>query len=268
MTQPSARIPPRWEFHRGDGPVMATAVHSGHAIREELRPLLALGPQERRREEDPLTDVLACVGDDRFRAHVSRFEVDLNRPEDEAVYLEPSDAWGLEVWRERPGDEQVERSLAERARFYAMMGERIEEMIARHGRVLLLDIHSYNHRRDAPDAPAPAEGNPEIDLGLTTADKGRFGGVIEALWTGLEATPFAPTGEEPRTPDVRENVRFVDGGHWPEWVFATYGADVCTVTLEYKKVFMDEWTGTADIGALESLRAGLAGATAKARAAL
>ena len=259
---------PRWEYHPGDGPVMATAVHAGHDVRDELLPRFNLSSEERLREEDPMTDFFVGVGDTTFRGWTSRFEVDLNRPEDEAVYLEPSDAWGLEVWKERPTDAMVAASLAERARFYEIMGRRIEAMIAEHGRVLLLDIHSYNHRRDAPDVEADADGNPDIDLGLTTADKGRFGDLVDAFQTELARHPMEAHGKQPRLPDVRENVRFVDGGHWPEWVFATYGENVCTITLEYKKIFMDEWTGMANLGSLEALRRGLFHAVAAAREAL
>ena len=254
---------PPWEISRSSGPVIATAVHSGHQVRDELVPHLALADAERRREEDPLTDIWAGVGDDVFRARVSRFEVDLNRPEHEAVYLTPDDAWGLEVWRSPPAKEMVAASLAQRTEFYAMMRDWIESAIAEHGRVLLLDVHTYNHRRGGPDAsPAPQERNPDIDLGLTTADESRFGDVVQALWQGLEGR----AGD--RELDIRRNVRFPDGGHWPEWVFAEYGQDVCTVTLEYKKFFMDEWAGRADLALVEDLRLGLARATAAARAAL
>ena len=259
----TGQIPDRWEAYHNGGPVIATAVHAGHSVRDDLAPRLALSSAERRREEDPLTDLLAGAGDSVFRAQVSRFEVDLNRPVDDAVYLEPSDAWGLTVWRDRPTDAMVEESLAMRGRFYDLMSGWIEQAIADHGRVLLLDLHSFNHRRDGPEAPPAAQdGNPDIDLGLTTADEVRFGGVVEALWQGLE-------GEAAGRPlDIRRNVRFEDGGHWPEWVFATYGEHVCAVTLEYKKIFMDEWTAQADLATLEDLRAGLWRAVAAARAAL
>ena len=60
-----------------------------------------------------------------------------------------------------------------------------------------------------------------------------------------------------REPDVRANVRFPTGGHLPEWVYARWGARVCTISPEYKKIFMDEWTGQADIAALHALRNGL-----------
>ena len=265
MTDSAASdLDPRWELRPGPGPVIATAVHAGHDLREELARRSALGDEARRREEDPLTDVLAAsVADTLFVSRVSRFEVDLNRPEGEAVYREPADAWGLDLWHEPPPDVAVERSLAARAAFYREMARRIEALVAEHGRVLLLDVHSFNRRRDGPDAaPAPPEGNPDIDLGVTTADPDRFGETIGAFREALAAVPVGG-----RTPDVRENVRFPDGGHWPEWVHAEYGDAVCTITLEYKKIFMDEWTGTADLAALEALRAGLVRATAAARLA-
>ncbi|WP_375263837.1 N-formylglutamate amidohydrolase [Palleronia sp.] len=252
-----------WEIARNPGPVIATAVHAGHRMRPELLDRVALTDDERRREEDPLTDILAGVGDQTFRARTSRFEIDLNRPVNEAVYLDSSDAWGLTIWDEKPTDEMVAQSLETRAAFYDMMRGWIEESIAQHGRVLLLDVHSFNHRRDGPDAdPAPASDNPDIDLGLTTADEDRFGGVVDAFWSGLEGEAAG------REIDIRRNVRFVDGGHWPEWVFAEYGESVCTITLEYKKFFMDEWTNRADIAMLEDLRTNLSRATEAARRAL
>ena len=250
-----------WIMRQGDGPVMATAVHAGHAVRPSLAGRYALTPDERRREEDPLTDVLAWAGDDVFVARRSRFEVDLNRPEEEAVYLRPSDAWGLTVWHETPPEEEIAQSLDRRRRFYDMMGARLEEMIARHGRVLLLDLHTYNHRRDGPDAPPqPQADNPDIDLGLTTADKGRFGDTVGAVWDTLVDHEIGGARR-----DVRENVRFPDGGFWPEWVAATYGTDVCVITLEVKKFFMDEWTGAADLALLEGLRAAVEAAAIAAR---
>ena len=254
---------PIWEIARNPGPVIATAVHAGHRVRPELLERMALDDDERRREEDPLTDMLAGVGDQTFRARTSRFEIDLNRPEDEAVYLEPSDAWGLTVWTDPPTDDMVARSMEMRTAFYDMMRGWIEDSIAEHGRVLLLDLHSFNHQRNGPDAePAAASDNPDIDLGLTTADEERFGEVVDAFWSGLEGEAAG------RALDIRRNVRFVDGGHWPEWVFAEYGADVCTITLEYKKFFMDEWTNRADISMLEDLRTNLSRAVQAARRVL
>lgn len=56
---------------------------------------------------------------------------------------------------------------------------------------------------------------------------------------------------------MRENVRYPTGGYFPEWVYATWGDRVCTISPEYKKIHMDEWTGQVDIDALEDFRDGL-----------
>ena len=48
----------------------------------------------------------------------------------------------------------------------------------------------------------------------------------------------------------------------------TYGKRTCVITLEYKKIFMDEWTGTLDIGAAQDLRTGLMHALGVARTEL
>lgn len=252
-----------WEISRNDGPVIATSVHSGNEVRPDLADRLALTREERFREEDPLTDVLAGVGDQTFRARTSRFEIDLNRPEHEAVYLEPSDAWGLDIWKEKPTDAMVRESLQARSEFYAMMKVWIEDSISRYGRIFLIDLHSFNHRRDGKNAdPSPMDSNPDIDLGVTTADLDRFGSLADSFEAGLQGTAGG------RQLDIRRNVRFIDGGHWPEWVYAEYGSDVCTITVEDKKIFMDEWTGLADIQILEDLRLGLARATHAVRRAL
>lgn len=257
-------LDPRWEVRLGNGPVLATAVHNGHQVRDELRPLYALSEEERRREEDPLTGVWTAVGDDSFRCHVSRFEVDLNRPPEQAVYVKPEDAWGLEVWRTEPSAGMVTQAQTMHSTFHAFMKRRIEKLVERFGKVLLLDLHSYNHRRSGPDAPpAPPEDNPDIDLGLTTANRSRFGSLIDAFCENLQEQH-----SDGRRLDVRPNVRYPDGGHWPEWVCANYGDDVCAITLEYKKFFMDEWSGNADLSAVEELKMGLWSATNEARRVL
>lgn len=242
-----------WDILLGDGPVVATAIHDGHAIRPSLRPLLALGPDERLREEDPLTGLFTDVGDVRIRVPTSRFEVDLNRPRDGAVYARPEDCWGLQLWSSPLPEREIERSLQRWDRFYGMVTDLLDRLLERWDAVLLIDLHSYNHRRDGADGePAPQAGNPDIELGLTTADPARWRAVTERFSEALRATPV-----QGRRPDVRANVRFPTGGHFPEWVYARWGSRVCTISPEYKKIFMDEWTGTADIAALRDLQRGL-----------
>lgn len=242
-----------WNVSVADGPVVATAIHDGHAMRPALRRLSALSAAERMREEDPLTGLLTTVGDVRVQVPTSRFEVDLNRPREGAVYARPEDAWGLDLWRAPLPADEMERSLAAWDRFYAMVTELIERLLERWQAVLLVDLHSYNHRRDGPGArPADAGGNPDIELGVTTADPERWGEATRRFGDVLRSHPVAG-----REPDVRENVRFPTGGHFPEWVYARWGGRVCTISPEYKKTFMDEWTGEASIASLYALQGGL-----------
>ena len=255
---------PYWDVQRRGGPVLATAVHTGHAIRDELRPYLALSEQDQRREEDPMTGIWSTVGDDAFRCYTSRFQADLNRPRERAVYRTPEDAWGLHVWKELPPEEMLERSLADWDAFYETMATWIEGLIDECGHVLVLDLHSYNHRREGPDGPdAPQEDNPDIDLGVTTLDADRFGDVLSVVEEALKATSVRD-----RDLDVRRNVRYPDGGHWPEWIYARYGEHVATITLEVKKFYMDEWSGDAHLPIVEDLRVGIERAAREARAVL
>ncbi len=242
-----------WDLVIGHGPVFATAIHDGHLVRESLRPHLAIEAEDRRREEDPLTGLFTTVGDVRLRANHSRFQVDLNRPRDLAMSTSPEDTWGLKIWHDSLPESEREISLASHDDFYAMVTELLDRLIERWGCVLLIDLHSYNHRREGADAEAaPQEGNPDIELGVTTLDPQRWGAVSARFAQALRACPVGG-----KAPDVRENVRFPTGGHFPEWVYAKYGDKVCTISPEYKKIYMDEWTAQADIAVLEDLRHGL-----------
>lgn len=242
----------------GDGPLAAAAIHSGAGLRPEVAERLALGDDERRREEDPCTDRWTAVAPNRVLAHRSRFEVDLNRPRDGAVYRRPADAWGLEVWRQPPPGEVVERSLAIWDAFYAACGELFEGMAARHGRFCVLDLHSYNHRRNGPGAPPEDPGaNPEINVGTSSLDRGAWGRLVDRFMADLAAYPIDAEAVPRGRLDVRENVKF-GGGHFPQWVNSTFEGRGCALAIEVKKIYMDEWTGEADPAAVAAIGKALA----------
>lgn len=250
-----------WDLVVGHGPVLATAIHDGHRMREALQPHLAISEAERRRDEDPLTGMLTSAGDVRLRVRNSRFQADLNRPREKALSTNPDDTWGIRFWKGPLPEEEIARSQSDYDRFYAMITALIDALVARWGCVLLLDIHSYNHRRDGADAKsADPEGNPDIELGVTTLDAARWGDTARRFAEELRQTPVAG-----RRPDVRNNIRYPTGGHFPEWVYAKWGDKVCTISPEYKKIHMDEWTGQVDIDALEDFRNGLERAVAAVR---
>ena len=248
----------------GDGSLVATAIHDGHAVRGEVERLLALSEAERLREEDPHTAVFTDVAPTRFVGLRSRFEVDLNRPRDKAVYTKPEDCWGLQVWTEPPSPSFIARSLQDYDAFYSHVEGTLEAILRRHGRFIVLDLHSYNHRRNGPagEPGSPIE-NPEINIGTGSADRSRWGHVIDRFVEELRACHFRG-----RRLDVRENVKF-RGGHFPQWIHARFQGAGLAIAVEFKKIFMDEWSGAVDEhrlsalhGALHKASAGLADARA------
>ena len=255
---------PPWNIITNGGPVVATAIHAGHVVRDELAPYLAIDPEDRRREEDPLTDYFLSLSDNLVRVNRSRFECDMNRPRTGCISPDPADTWGLKIWQDGLPEGQIETSRQLHDRFYAEMRTLFDRLLDQHGRLLVLDLHSYNHRRDGAGAEAaPVEENPDIDIGATTLDRGVFGTLLGRFTEELGRHTMRGNALQ-----IGENVRYPDGGNFPEWLFETYGKRTCVITLEYKKIFMDEWTGTLDIGAAQDLRTGLMHALGVARAEL
>jgi hypothetical protein len=249
-----------WRQEVGDGAIVAVAIHDGHGLRDEVANLIALSGTERLREEDPFTAEWTSVADTRIIGLRSRFEVDLNRPREKAVYREPADAWGLNVWKSPPPPDLIERSLAEYDAFYATMRNLLTEVERRHGRFVILDLHSYNHRRGGPDGPpADAFENPQVNIGTGSMPRARWAHLVERFMADLRTYDFPGLGRL----DVRENVKF-QGGHFSQWVHREFPESGCDLAIEFKKFFMDEWTGQSDrsmvkaIGeALRATRAGL-----------
>jgi len=235
-------------------PLVTTAIHAGHTLRAELTERTALDDATRRREEDPFTDRLTAAGGAPYVVHRSRFEVDLNRPRDLAVYSTPDTCWGLEVWRDPLTERQVERSLALYDEFYAALAAHLDQLAVK-GPFVVLDVHSYNHRRDGHEAPPASEiDNPEVNVGTGSLDCDRWGHLVDRLMDDLRSCEVAGHGL-----DVRENVRF-RGGELTRWVHERYDGVGCALAIELKKVFMDEWTGVPDDDHLEELTIAFASA--------
>lgn len=233
------RAAPAVEFAgEWDGRFVATSVHAGHDLRPEIAAAMVLDEGVRLREEDPFTDRIASLVPARVLTSRSRFEVDLNRPREDAVYRRPEDCWGLEVWADPPLSEALTAgSLAVYDDFYAALGERLDVLASR-GPYVVFDVHAYNHRREGPHAdPAEPEENPDVNVGTGSVDRKRFGGVVDTFMAALgsqrvEGVPL----------DVRENVKF-RGRALAAWVHERHPGVGCVLAVEFKKTFMDEWNG-------------------------
>jgi hypothetical protein len=237
----------------GDVPLVAAAIHDGHGVRAEVAAALALTEFKRLREEDPFTGGWTMIASTRIVGLRSRFEVDLNRPRERAVYRRPEDAWGLHVWKQEPPAELIDRSLELYDAFYHDVHALLSRAARRFGRFVVYDLHSYNHRRDGPEAPAAdPEANPEVNIGTGSMDRGRWGPVVDAFMGSLRAFDYGG-----RRLDVRENVKF-RGGHFSQWIHERFPETACSLAIEFKKFFMDEWSGEPDPVQLDAIRQALA----------
>jgi hypothetical protein len=246
MTQAS------WVLIEGDGPIVAVALHDGHDVREDVAAHFAITEIDRWREEDPFTTTWTAVGDTQIVVRRSRFEFDLNRPREQAVYLKPKDAWGLPIWQTQPSPEIIARSFAEYDAFYATV-ERVFTDLERHfSRFVVFDLHTYNHRRLGPQAlPADPRYNPEVNLGTGTLDRNRWEPVVERFLSDLRDFNFLG-----RRLDVRENIRF-RGGYFSRWTHQKFPRSACVLAIEVKKFFMDEWSNELDLTQLDAIRCAL-----------
>lgn len=241
---------PWWTLQRSDDCIVATAIHDGHALRGACAARMQLEASDRLREEDPHTGDAISAIPTHLVVHRSRFEVDLNRACDQAVYRTPDQSWGLKVWDQPLADAEVARSLSLHDAYYHMLGELLDQIVAAHGRFVLLDVHSYNHRRDGPDGdPTPQVDAPDINIGTFSMPRDRWAFVMDPMLEAMRTFNFSG-----RQLDVRENVAFQGKGEQTRFVHERYPETGCAVAIEFKKFFMDEWSGEPEPAELDAMR--------------
>ncbi|MGK6352364.1 N-formylglutamate amidohydrolase [Parapedobacter sp. DT-150] len=241
-----------YTIHREQTPIIAAAIHDGHRLAAPLSEYMHLQEHERFREEDPYTAELTDLPVSRIIVETSRFQTDLNRRREQAVYRRPEDAWGLTVWQPPLPELLVTQLLEEYDRFYAAVEQLLQRTIAVFGAFVVLDIHSYNHRREHPTKAAKVSEHPEINVG-TVHNHEKWKPLCRCMVGFLAHHRILG-----RFPDVRENVVF-KGGAFAEWINRHYGEYGCVLSLEFKKTFMDEWTGRLDINHLRDIQSVLNG---------
>lgn len=224
-------------FIKGNSPLVITAIHDGHKVRDELKDSFSLSEAERLREEDPFTGIWTGFSKNRIIVHHSRFEVDVNRSREKAVYQIPEDAWGLKVWKVKLSTEILEESLKIYDDFYQTAARYFDELFTQKREIVVYDIHSYNHRREGKEIEANPIENPEINLGTLNMDPELWKPIVDTLLKS-----FRDFNYKGRNLDVRENIKF-KGGYFGKWLFERYGKAICPISIEFKKIFMDEHTG-------------------------
>jgi N-formylglutamate deformylase len=247
---------PFYTITPGQSPLIATAIHDGHTVRENIRSLFLLSSDERLREEDPFTAGWVSITDNQIIGLNSRFEMDLNRAPEKAIYRKPEDAWGLTVWKDELPEELAQESLARYDQFYADVKQMLQGIVDRHGCFVVYDLHTYNHRRDGANGPeADTQENPEVNLGTGNMNRQLWAPVVDAFTRSLQQYDY-----QGRHLDVRENVKF-KGGHFMRWIHDSFPDRACVISIEFKKFFMDEWTGEPDEAQLREIKKALQSTT-------
>jgi N-formylglutamate amidohydrolase len=240
-----------WTMHRGESPLVGTAIHNGHGLPAGLAAYSVISEEGRLREEDPFTEFAIRDMPNRIVVHQSRFAVDLNRPRNQAIYLKPEQSWGVEVFAPPPSPELVARVLRMHDQYYEALRTFLGQLVEQFGRFVVLDIHSYNHRRDGRAASATSiELAPEINIGTFSMDRARWAHVVDPFIERLREFQFRG-----KQMDVRENVAFQGRGEQTRFIHSAFPRSGCAIAVEFKKFFMDEWTGEPDREALDAIRA-------------
>lgn len=229
-------------------PLLSTAIHNGHHLPPELLAISGISEAERLREEDPFTGEAAELFPNHIVVETSRFALDLNRSPDKAVYLTPEDCWGLQA-RSGPVPEALLARLREDyASWYSLLQYQIERLLELHPFLVVLDLHSYNHRRGGPLAePDPQEKNPDLIIGRGNLGQNHYP-AAENLCQMLNGQ-----GYRGKTLDCRQDVKFT-GGQMSRWLNSRYPDRLICLAIEFKKIFMDEWSGQVNRPAWAELK--------------
>jgi N-formylglutamate amidohydrolase len=229
-------------------PALAVAIHAGHSVREELRPLMQIPEKDRLFEEDPATDRMIRGNSNAVWGLDSRAEYDLNRPAGQAVPLTAEQFWGVEVYRKVPTEAMVQRSLEKHEEFYTFIGSCIRVLLERFGFCVVYDIHSYNLSRQVEKGIA---NPPLFNLGTALLDRPRWGSLIDA-WlhqlSRIEVPGISTTVEENRVfSGAGELCRCLTG----------WDPHILVLPTEIAKVYMDESTGILHEPLIDALGHGL-----------
>jgi len=234
-------------------PYIATAIHAGKNVRDELVPLMKINAKERFFEEDPETNTLIQAAESAVWGLDSRSEYDLNRPEKEALPLTPEKFWGMQVYRAPLKKEMIQLSLNKYHQFYTFMGSWAKSALRRFGVCVVYDIHSYNLGRQIQKG---FSSPPFFNVGTRQLDRQRWKTAIEDWIDRLHG--LAIPGIETT---VAENCVFQGEGELCRKM-TRWDEGILVLPTEIAKVYMDEKNGIVDQEKVTALRNHLGNAMA------
>ncbi|NND61965.1 MAG: hypothetical protein HKN48_02100 [Flavobacteriaceae bacterium] len=207
-------------------PYACGAVHDGHQFRKELWDKCLHTQYDRWFEEDPCTKEMVRTHPIVIAGCDSRFEYDLNRDPDNAIY---EDAWGKKLWKEKLTNEEHSTSLQKHQKFYEVTHALISKLEEKFGSCVVYDMHSYNWRRWDREVPV-------INLGTANIDNDRFGEMVENWRASLEALKL-PNGIVSTS---KINDTFFGNGYFLKYITKNF-QNTLVLATEFKKIYCDEF---------------------------
>ena len=222
------------------------AIHAGSNVRDEILSAMKIRRADRYREEDPYTERFIRDFPIRIKARDSRFEYDINRDRDMAIYTTPQTSWGIEVWNQPLTSEEIDRSIKKYDEFHQLMDIVTAYLLKQNHYGVIFDFHSYNYQREEK-VPWQIDAKPVINIGTGPVNRDRFGHIIDSLLFSLNKISIAG-----HPISASENVVFKGGG-LSRRLSPAYYDQLLFLAIEFKKIFMDEWSGQLYEDILEQL---------------
>lgn len=202
------------------------AIHDGHQFRKELWDNCLHSEYDRWYEEDPETKSMIESHPIVIAGCDSRFEYDLNRFPEEAVF---ETAWGKQLWREPLPETMKEKSLQKHTDFYRVTHALISKLDELFGVSIIYDMHSYNWQRWDREVPT-------WNLGTSNVDSSRFGDNIETWRQSLSEINLPNNIKS----TALINDTFQGNGYFLRYITKNF-KNTLVLATEIAKVYCDEY---------------------------
>ncbi len=207
-------------------PYVCAAIHDGHQFRKELWDNCLHSEYDRWYEEDPETKNMIASHPIVLAGCDSRFEYDLNRPPEEAVF---ETAWGKQLWRQPLPDHLKQKSLLKHLAFYKVVYALTNKLEKKFGVCVVYDMHSYNWQRWDREVPT-------WNLGTSNIDNNRFKASIEAWRQSLSEIKFP----DQIASTSKINDTFQGNGYFLKFITNNF-PNTLVLATEIAKIYCDEY---------------------------
>ena len=207
-------------------PYICAAIHDGHQFRKELWDNCLHTEYDRWYEEDPETKNMIASHPIVIAGCDSRFEYDLNRAPEEAVF---ETAWGKQLWKNPLPEAQKQKSLAKHEAFYKVVHTLVATIETKHKVAIVYDMHSYNWQRWDREVPT-------WNLGTSNVDNNRFGEDIEAWRQSLSEIQLPKNIKS----TALINDTFFGNGYFLKFITNSF-KNTLVLATEIAKVYCDEY---------------------------